>query len=610
MSAVLIKLLNMSLTASVLALVVILVKLCFKRMPRFISVLLWGLVAVRLMLPFNFESALSLLPSDEPIPQNIVSTTTPQINSSLPFIDNAVNDVLLRNFSHDNLSGDNPLQTVLALFGIVWIIGVAAMLIYAAVSWIRIKHRLREAVNIRDNVYICDHIPSPFILGIFKARIYLPSDIDKSDAECVIAHENAHIKRRDNIWKPLAFLLLSVYWFNPVLWVAYILFARDIEQATDEKVISSFGEEIKIRYSNALLNCSGERRFITACPLAFGENAVKGRVRNVLNYKKPAFWVLVAAVVVCVAVSLLFLTAKNDSGESSPFPETANEGEYFLDGIVLGIENGAMTVRNIVFVPYAEAEDGIYTVPLDSELGILPQISIGCKVRVVYDGETDDSPKPKLSNVFSVHTFGELPPEKHSPLADFKYHNNYYGGKTITEYIGSDEQIVIPTVIDGKAVTEIAGGAFESNLGLKSVYIPDTVYKIGMSAFENCMYLESVHMPIALYSIGSSAFYGCTRLKEITIPETTVQLGNECFAKCYALEFIRIPKSIAYWGNRPFYDCGLTEVVFDPGLATIGDCAFYDCIKLEKVTIPNDCEIGWNAFYGCYRLPKEYWENE
>ncbi len=627
MSELFIKLLNMSLTASVLAVALLLLKLIFKRLPRFVSVILWSFVAIRLMLPISLESALSLIPSSETVPENITSSSIPQINSNLPFVDSAIDSILIGNFSHADTESVSALGKIFTVAGYIWLCGLLIMLCYFAVSHLSLKRRLRESIPLDDrkNVFICDRIPSPFIFGIFRPRIYLPSLIDKADIECVIAHERAHIARRDYIWKPLAFLLLSVYWFNPVLWVAYICFARDIESATDEKVIKSKGEDIKLQYSKALLNCSGDRRFVTVCPTAFGENAVKERIKGVLNYKKPAFWALALSVVVCAVVPILFLTDPKPSTETSFIDEA--EGNAVIDATVIDIANGELTVCQHGFVPSNDRGDGLFKVPLKRVAGELSEITVGSRVRIVHSGETEQGRIPKFSQVISVRLYGEASPEA-SPISDFKYRNNYYGGKSITEYIGNDTEVVVPAVIDGKPVTEILAGAFNCNDIIESVYLPDTVYKINALSFKLCSNLKSVRLPAAVSTIGTEAFSLCRGLTEITLPETVtridskafsgcdslskiklpnalVRLDDEAFADCSSLEYIEIPPNITEWGSFAFKNCGLTKLVVDKDLKKLGACAFYNCYKLEDVTIGENTEIGTNCFAECYRVPKE-----
>lgn len=308
MEAIFLKIFNMSVTAGWLALAVILLRFLLKKVPKWLNILLWGLVGLRLVLPWSFESIFSLIPSAETLPQDITTTQTPIIHSGITFVNSTLNPVISESLSPTPEKAVNPMQTVIFIATIVWLCGVALMLLYTAVSFLKIRKSVREAVALRDNIWECDGISTPFILGVFKPRIYLPSSLSTSDAEYVVAHEKAHLKRRDHLIKPLSFFLLAVYWFNPVLWAAYVLLCRDIELACDEKVIKQMGTDSKKPYSMALINCSVSRRSITACPLAFGEVGVKSRIKAVLNYKKPEFWVVIVAVVTSVVVAVCFLT--------------------------------------------------------------------------------------------------------------------------------------------------------------------------------------------------------------------------------------------------------------------------------------------------------------
>ena len=308
MSAIFLKTLNLAISASWLIVAVILVRLLLKKTPRWIFCLLWGLVALRLICPFSLESALSLIPSSEAIPADITMDRRPQINSGVRVIDNVVNPVIERKFAPSIENSVNPMQVVVYVASIIWIIGLVVMFIYAFVSYVSLRKRVRASVRVYDNVMQCDEVRSPFILGMLRPVIYVPSDMTEKTLELVLAHENAHIKRLDHWWKPLGFALLSVYWFNPLCWVAYILMCRDIEVACDEKVICDKGREYVVAYSQALLDCSIKRRYIAACPLAFGETGVKERIKSVLNYRKPAFWIVIAALIGCVALTICFLT--------------------------------------------------------------------------------------------------------------------------------------------------------------------------------------------------------------------------------------------------------------------------------------------------------------
>ena len=309
MAAVFLKLLNLSISASWLVLAVLVLRLISKRSPKWMNVLLWGIVALRLVLPFSIESALSLIPSAETVSPAVVQfAPAPTITSGVSVIDNAVNPSLSEHFSAVPTASVNPLYVWTEIAGWVWLIGLGAMLLYALVSYLRLRRRVSVSLPIRDRIYLCDAISSPFILGVVKPHIYLPSGLDEVQRQNVLAHEQAHLARRDHWWKPLGFALLAVYWFNPVLWLAYTLLCRDIELACDERVIRTMDESAVKTYSTVLLACSMPRKAVITCPLAFGEVGVKERVRNALHYKKPAFWVVAASVAVCVVVAVCFLT--------------------------------------------------------------------------------------------------------------------------------------------------------------------------------------------------------------------------------------------------------------------------------------------------------------
>lgn len=315
MNELFLKIINMSISASWLILAVLILRLVLKKAPKWVNVLLWGIVAVRLICPLSFESALSLIPSAETIPLDIEMAAKPTIDSGVPAINSVVNPVL-SSFAPPQhvLTSANPLQIWIPILNIIWLIGVGALLLYTAVSYWRLCRKVDTAVRYKDNIFQSENVSSPFVLGLIKPRIYLPFKLDGQNLEHVVAHEKAHIRRKDHWWKPLGFLLLTIHWFNPLMWLAYVLLCRDIELACDEKVIKELGNEQRADYTQALVACSVNRRMIAACPLAFGEVGVKERVKSVMNYKKPAFWVIILAVIACVIVAVCFLTnPKQDS---------------------------------------------------------------------------------------------------------------------------------------------------------------------------------------------------------------------------------------------------------------------------------------------------------
>ena len=314
MNELFLKIINMSISASWLVLAVLILRFVLKKAPKWINVLLWGIVAIRLICPFSFESTLSLIPSAETIPLNIGMDTTPTINSGISAINNAVNPIISQSNTPMAGASINPLQITIGIYEYIWIFGMIALALYTAISYWRLRRKVDTAVRYKDNIFQSENVSFPFVLGIIKPRIYLPFKMNGQYLEHVVAHEQAHICRKDHWWKPLGFLLLMIHWFNPLMWLAYVLLCRDIELACDEKVIKELGNEQRGDYTQALVACSVNRRMIAACPLAFGEVSVKERVKSVMNYKKPAFWVIIISVIVCVGVAVCFLTnPKQDS---------------------------------------------------------------------------------------------------------------------------------------------------------------------------------------------------------------------------------------------------------------------------------------------------------
>ncbi len=316
MSKVFLKILNMSIAAGWLILAAVFLRLLLRKAPRKIVCLFWGLAGLRLVLPVSIRSLFSLIPSRDTVPADIALSPAPAIDSGIPAVNSAVNPII-GSFAPDpqTVASVNPLQVIIPAAAIIWLAGACAMLLYTLISYLKMRRTVTAAVPAGGRVYACDEVDSPFILGVFRPRIYIPSAMEGETLAAVLAHEEMHLKRRDHVWKPLAFLLLSVYWFNPLCWLAFILLSRDLEAACDEAVIRGMDKESLAAYSQALLDCSFPRRRIAACPLAFGEVGVKGRIKNVLNYKKPAFWLIIIAVLACIVLTVCFLTDPKKQGE-------------------------------------------------------------------------------------------------------------------------------------------------------------------------------------------------------------------------------------------------------------------------------------------------------
>lgn len=338
MSEIFLKIVNMSISASYIVLAVLLLRILLKRAPRWITVALWGIVAVRLICPFSLESVLSLIPSAETVSPDIMLDRTPEINTGIPFVNDMVNPIIGTSFAPDPATSANPLQLWIPTFALFWILGMVVLIAYTVISYARVRRKIGMAVLLRDNIYQSERVVSPFVLGIIKPRIYLPFDMDEKDMTHVIAHEQAHIRRKDHLWKPIGFLILAVHWFNPLVWLGYVLLCRDIELACDEKVIKELDRDARADYSQALLSCSINRRMIAACPLAFGEVGVKDRVRSVLCYKKPAFWIIIAAIVACTVVAVCFLT--NPPTDYDTYLDTSAQSVYTeYEGVYISLES-------------------------------------------------------------------------------------------------------------------------------------------------------------------------------------------------------------------------------------------------------------------------------
>ena len=308
MSELFLKIVNMSISASWVVIAVLTLRFCLKKAPKWVNVLLWGIVAARMVFPFSIESVLSLIPSAETISPTVMMEQTPSVQTGVPALNHVINPVISSSFTPAPGASANPLQIWIPVLTGIWLFGIAALFLYSAVSYWRLHRKVCEAVILRGNIYQSEKVCTPFVLGIIKPKIYLPYHMDSREMDHVIAHEQTHIRRKDHWWKPLGFLLLTIHWFNPLMWLSYVLLCRDIELACDEKVIGKMGNAQRADYTQALVACSVDRRLIAACPLAFGEIGVKERVKSVMNYKKPAFWIVLASVIVCAVIAVCFLT--------------------------------------------------------------------------------------------------------------------------------------------------------------------------------------------------------------------------------------------------------------------------------------------------------------
>ncbi len=384
MHALFLKILNMSLAAGVLTLAVLLLRLPLRRAPKWLRCLLWALVALRLVCPWTPRSSLSafsLLPAktDERgaieyfryngrTEKPLLEFDVPRVSFSAPAMDTAPDAPDAQAQGAQTLTVRTA-SRYLPVLETVWLAGAGAMLLYAAGSWLLLRRRVRRSVPLGGGLWLCEEVDSPFILGVFRPRVYLPAGLSDADRAAVVAHETAHLRRGDQLWKPLGFLLLAAYWFNPLLWLAWGLLCRDIELACDERVVRDMALGARADYSQALLDLNIRHRLVRVCPLAFGEGSVKGRVKAVLNYKKPAFWIVLAAVLACAALGVFFLTnpkgkAGDAAAEKTPWSWTSTvtaagiKSCELSGGYTLSEEEVALLVEKLNAVPKEAVQIG------------------------------------------------------------------------------------------------------------------------------------------------------------------------------------------------------------------------------------------------------------
>ncbi|MBO5402417.1 MAG: leucine-rich repeat protein [Clostridia bacterium] len=569
MSKLFLDIFNLSITASWLILAVLAVRLLFrKRVPKWVNCVMWGIVGLRLLIPFTLESPFSLSVNREVIntdavygeaPTDTVPPTddvvvppaddaggetqeqpnvdnntqkpdnTPElypentqdkvyIQSGIDVLDDRLNPVINGTVSSVTPSEEPPLRKLVSIASYIWLAGTVILLAYAVINYFLLKYRVSSAIPFENSIRKSERVDTPFVLGFFRPRIYLPFGLSPETEESVVAHENAHIRRNDHIVKPLGYAILAVYWFNPLVWVAYILLCRDIESACDEKVIKEMDTKARQAYATALLECSVAKSTIAACPLAFGEIGVKYRVKNTMRYKKPAMWIIISAVVVCVLVSVLFLTSPDKAKDTNGSDETS--------------ENVSETVSEN-----------------DTEIA---------------------------SN----------------PATDFEYEvNEAENGIIIIKYIGTSEDVVIPAEIDSLPVVSIQGVPPE----------PGRAYQIG--AFEGSN-IKTVVLPASITVIGDAAFSKCADLKEIKLPDSLTELGNAAFRECKSLKTIEIPAGIKVLRNTTLAQSGFETVILNEGLEII-DVGAFNNTKISEITFPSTVkQLGDGAFLGCERLTK------
>ncbi len=422
MSKLFLSLLNMSLTASYVMVAVILIRQLLKKLPKSLSYGLWSVVAFRLICPVSFESTFSLLPKGGPaIPQNIVYDQVPLINTGIGNMDSFINDYLPAATPQASI---NPIQIYIGIGEMVWIFGLMVILLYSLASVIMLKKRLKDAKWIEDNIYEANNLKTPFVLGIIKPKIYLPLGLNEEERPYILEHEQIHIKRYDHIIKPLAFFILALHWFNPLVWISFRLMSKDMELSCDERVLKEMDEKLKKPYANSLLSLAAGKPILNGGPLAFGEGNVRGRIKNVLNYKKPPFWMIIVSVIIVIGIGIGLLTnpkSLEDSEVSNKAPtnhETlieATNASWFLhqstdsDMVILDYVSDDMIIFHGYFGLYVydlEKREIIRSLDLQAINCAATQGDNYCEVVVSKDGNTVQL-HPISSNNMYVYTVSD-----------------------------------------------------------------------------------------------------------------------------------------------------------------------------------------------------------
>lgn len=351
MRVLFLELLNRSIAAGWLIVVILLLRILLRRFPRWIFCLMWGIVGIRLILPFLFESSLSLIPSVQTIEPSF-DLGRMIVQTGIEKIDVPVNMYLDRQFDAAVVIPKVWYDTTMQICSRIWGVGAALLFVYNVVAEIQLRRKVRASLCCGGNVYICDDIASPFVLGVLRPRIYLPSVMGHTQTRNVLLHERAHIARLDPLWKVLGSILLCVYWINPLMWIAYIFFSRDIELACDERVIRTMDSVEKREYAHVLLHCSIRHRMVAISPVAFGAVGVKKRIRSIVWFKKSSDRTMAAALLICAVLTIGFLSNPADSTGYDAFADVQGLGPVFIT------PRCACANRQYEYGEYFYAQDG------------------------------------------------------------------------------------------------------------------------------------------------------------------------------------------------------------------------------------------------------------
>ena len=710
MKNILVWLIDSSIIASIIILIVLLIRPFIKRLPKWVNLVLWLIVALRLIMPVGLESGFSLVPDigdirsgytevlfgkddmgaadhslgeDEYVPIDFEGKTSaygseektgsestakaPVTDVERPDIvscdmekadiertDTEKSDIELPGIERTDigLTKDNSKHAdITGLLSIIYIAGCIVAFAYFLISIARLKRIVRFSVPAQlpyslteqsmAMIYVCEGIKSPFIMGMLGNRLYIPEGLDEETLKFVIWHENAHIRHFDQMWKMIGFVLLLIYWFNPLMWVAFICFTKDLELACDERAAGNLSPLERAGYSQALLTCSVHNRIIAICPLAFGETGVKERVKAIVSLKKPVKIVLVSVVLGCAVFAVCFLTDPVSAKEKDKDKDNNTDIILIDEGDTdNSVEDSKGAVDNIE----ENLEHNTIRETDDIDKSYVPETDNNINVGTGgEDSSTEEPPNKSDASVIDDNPISEDNPvvednsvKKDNPdvVDNPVIEDNSKKEEDVTPEINENETVISSTPSDEQAVIpsgirQIKAEAFYNTKTIKSVIIPDTVEVIGRSAFSGCEKLENISIPSSVSTIEASAFQNCA-IKSISIPESVTEIsdylfsgnrylskvvlegavtkiGNGAFMGCSSLKKIDIPGSVKEIGNSAFSNTGITEIQIPEGVEVISSNMFSGCDKLETVYLPSTIKtIDTYAFYNCVNLKSIY----
>ena len=643
--------LNMSITASIAILVILLARIVLKRTPKIFSYALWAVVLFRLLCPVSLTSGFSLMglvpaPTTETgrieyVSLNEPTTERPAITVDIPA--SALNQTTDNRVepSIDEVVAADSIDFPVTIVSIVWICGVAAMLVFHLLQLIRLRRKLIGSIPLEDNIYLADYIPTPFVMGLIHPKIYLPSEMPETEQSYIIQHEKHHIRRCDHIIKPLAFVAVCIHWFNPLVWLAFALSSKDMEMSCDEAVMKQMDRDIRADYSSSLLQFSTGKRVIGGTPLAFGEGDTKERIENIMRYKKPTMIIVVLAVILCVGLTACLSSNPQSDAEKNNLSEMGVLKEEDVGKTLSELKNehpeGKIIVSLDAFPDSAaicfgepEAEYAYYffgTQSGDAEKTMseyeeqLKCAGFVTTANILFPNMEDEMSFEDFFSLIGVDDYEYLAGEgvvSGEGWLRFMYHDMEVMMNTNEPATGGGWDFTGAEIVKSNAPVSIVDPEISNtNSGLSDAMQP-VVNTAEFEVLEN----EDGSVTIERY-IGSGgdvvipaeidgkpvsaignvvgtigAFQDCTNVTSVVIPDGVVEIQDNAFYGCTNLEVVTVPSSVTLLRNCAFSDCPKLRALYFEGNAP--EQANYVFDATENVIIYyQEGTSGWNdPWYG------------